>query len=92
MLTTGTGVSFRFGDGDNVGLVDISGLGVEDDGLIEDVPDDDIIYDSKRSPPFVSDDPNSSVDWFPMKSTLADSLGVETIGFAVWNISILLGG
>ena len=55
MLTTG--VSFRFGDGDNVGLVDISGFGVE-----EDIPDDDIIDDPKRSPPFVSDVPNSSVD------------------------------
>ena len=62
MLTTGTGVSFWFGDGDNLGLVDISGLGVEDDGLIEDVPDDDIIDDPKRSPSFVSDVPNSSVD------------------------------
>ena len=62
MLTTGTGVSFWFGDGDNLGLVDIPGSGVEDDGLIEDVPDDDIIDDPKRSPPFDSDVPNSSVD------------------------------
>lgn len=60
MLTTGTGVSFWFVD--NVGLVGISGFGVEDDGLSEGVPDDDIIDDPKRSPPFVSDVPNSSED------------------------------
>ena len=50
------------GDGDNVGVVDMSGFGDIDDGFSEDMPDDDVICDPKRSLPLVSDIPKSSVD------------------------------
>ena len=57
-----TGVDVAFSAGDNVGVVDMSGFGDIDDGFSEDMPDDDVIGDPKRSLPLVSDIPKSSVD------------------------------
>ena len=62
MPATGAGVVFCAGDGDNVGVVDMSGFGDIDDGFSEDMSDDDVIGDPKRSLPFVPDIPKSSVD------------------------------
>ena len=62
MSATVANVAFCAGDGDNVGVVDMSGFGDIDDGFIEDMPDDDVIGDPKRSLPLVSDIPKSSVD------------------------------
>ena len=49
------------GDGDTVGVGDMSGFGdiVGDDGWMA---DEGIIDEAKRSLPFVSDKPKSSVD------------------------------
>ena len=49
MPATGAGVAFCAGDGDNADVVDISGFGDIDDGFSEDMSDDDVIGDPKRS-------------------------------------------